>query len=196
MQGRLERVVLDGKPGPTFDGAYGFEFSADSSRFAYMAQVQTNWWMVVDGKLEQEVNMGSSRPYFSPEGKRLAYIAGRGPMYWMMVDGRPGPKFKGILWRTNFLLKDEEEVPPFTRPRFSPDSSHVAYSAREGAKWILVFDNRRVGGNYDMFVSNGPSFHEEGSLEMLGIRDGVLYRLVGKLKSDTKGSSARRGKSW
>ncbi len=181
--GDKERVVVDGKESPLFEGAFGLTFSSDNRRFAYMAQVQTNWWMIVDGKPEERIKMGSSSPYFSPDGKRLAYIAGGGPLYWMMVDGRPGPKFKGVRWRMSFLFH-EEEVPPFTTPRFSSDSSHVAYSASDGGKWVLFFDNKQVGGNYDDFVSGGPSFHEDGSVEMLGIRHGVLYRLVGRSKSD------------
>jgi hypothetical protein len=176
---RSERVVIDGKPGETFSGAWGLTFSPDSSRVAFMAEVGTNWWMVVDGKFEERVRMGSSGAYFSPNGKRLAYIAGTGPSYWMMVDGHPGPKFEGILWRTSFLIHQPEEVPPFTVPRFSPDSSHVVYAAQTDGKWSLVFDNDVIGGRYDEFVSGGPSFHESGSVEMLGIRNGRLYRYLG-----------------
>ena len=177
--GHSERVVLNGKVGPTFSGAYGLTFSSDNLRVAYMAQLDSNWWMVVDGKLEQQVKMGSSGAYFSPNGKRLAYIAGTGTYYWMMLDGNPGPMFQGVLSRTSFLISEPEEVPPFTIPRFSPDSSHVVYAAQVDGKWNLVLDNKVVGGQYDNFVSGGPSFHQSGTVEMLGIRHGKLYRYLG-----------------
>lgn len=66
-----------------FDSAWGLTFSPHGARLAYMVQEKTNWWMVIDGKLEAEIEVDVSGPYLSSDGKRLAYIAGRGPKWWM-----------------------------------------------------------------------------------------------------------------
>ena len=70
-----------------------------------------------------------------------------------------------------------------TSSRFSPNSRHIAYGTRQGGKWVVLLDHEAMGGRYDMIVGDGPSFHEDGSLEFLATRQGVLYRVVGKRMS-------------
>ncbi len=177
--GDKERVVVDGKESPLLEGAYGLTFSSDNRRFAYMAETITGWVMVVDGKQEAEIDLGPSHPYFSPNGQRLAYIAGRGPLWSMMVDGKPGPKFKGTRGHVG-MLSYEQELSALTAPKFSPDSSHVAYAALLGDKWGVLFDNKPLAAKYEKIIFGGPSFRADGTLEFLGIRQGVLYRVSTK----------------
>lgn len=178
--GNKQQVVLDGRPGPWYDSAWGLRFSPDGVRLAYMAKVDTNWFMVVDGKLGATIDLNPSSPCFSPDGKRLAYIAGRGPKWWMVVDGRPGPENESAERRQLMGFLSEMWVPALTQPQFSPDSRHVAYGARQGGQWVALLDNQPVGGSYEMIVEGGPSFHKDGSLEFLGMRQRVLYRVVAK----------------
>jgi hypothetical protein len=44
----------------------------------------------------------------------------------------------------------------------------------------VELDGAPVGGRYDLIVSGGPAFHDDGSLEFLGTRQGSLYRVVAK----------------
>jgi hypothetical protein len=175
-----KQVFIDGHYGPWFQSAWGLRFSPDGSRYAYLAQVKANWWMVVDGKLQAEISINPASPCFSPNSKRLAYIAGRGPMWWIVVDGKAGPKFKGQKGRTSILSVGEEELPALTQPQFSPDSAHIGYAALQGDQWGVLLDNKPVGPKYERIIDGGPSFHEDGSLEFLGIRKSVLYRIVVK----------------
>lgn len=178
-----KQVFIDGHYGPWFQSAWGLRFSPDGSRYAYLAQVEANWWMVVDGKLQAEISINPASPCFSPNSKRLAYIAGRGPMWWMVVDGKAGPKFKGQKGRTSLFNVGEEELAALTQPHFSPDSVHIGYAALQGNQWGVLLDNKPVEPKYERIIDGGPSFHEDGSLEFLGIRQGVLYRVVGKRMS-------------
>jgi hypothetical protein len=101
----------------------------------------------------------------------------------MVVDGKPGPEYQGTRKPTWGTVSSEEELPGLTAPRFSPDSRHIAYGTRQGGKWVVLLDHKAAVGSYEMIVGDGPSFHEDGSLEFLGTRQGVLYRVVGKRMS-------------
>jgi hypothetical protein len=43
--------------------------------------------------------------------------------------------------------------------------------------WSLFVDNRPASGTYDRVINGAPSFHQNGSLEFLGIREEKLYRV-------------------
>lgn len=178
---KKEQVYVDGEAGPTYESVWGLTFSPDSTRLVYAAKVDTNWFMVVDGKVGAEIELNCYKPCFSPDGKRLAYVAGRGPQWWVVVDGQPGDNYTGRREQSRGLVAGMEyEVPAVTNPRFSPDGSHLAFGVRAGEEWIVELDRAPVGGRYDRIVSGGPAFHEDGSLEFLGIRQGSLYRVVAK----------------
>jgi hypothetical protein len=59
--------------------------------------------------------------------------------------------------------------------------------ARFDGLHFTVFDHKPVGPKYERIIDGGPSFHEDGSLEFLGIRKDVLYRVVGKPMSPDAG---------
>ncbi len=176
-----KQVYVDGEAGPTYESVWGPTFSPDSARLVYAAEIGTNWFMVADGKVGAEIKLNCYQPCFSSDGKRLAYVAGRGPQWWVVVDGQPGAKHTGIRApRRRISFGEEYEVPAVTYPRFSPDGRQVAFGARVGEEWVVELDNAPVGGRYDMIVSGGPAFHDDGSLEFLGTRQGSLYRVVAK----------------
>lgn len=191
-EGQCKRVFLEGQYGPIFQSAWGFKFSPDGARYTYFAETTNGWWMVVDGKVEAEVELNPSEACFSPNSKRLAYLAGRGPVWWMMVDGKAGPKFIGRKEQRRGLFGSlEEQVPALTGPVFSPDNAHVAYGGLNNHRWAVWVDHVRASTNYDEIVQGGPSFREDGTLEFLGIRDHVLYR-VSAVRTDAANSAGRR----
>ena len=100
-------------------------------------------------------------------------------MWWMMVDGKAGSEYESNEKLTP-MGGSEMWLPALTQPQFSPDSRHVAYGARQGGQWVVLLDTKPVGGRYEKIVDGGPSFHKDGSLEYLGIRQRVLYRVTVK----------------
>jgi hypothetical protein len=177
-----QQVYVDGQFGPVYDGVYDARFSSDGSRYAYRARQGKSWRMVVDGKPETEISLNSATPCFSSNGKRLAYVAGRGPEWWIMLDRKAGSKFKGPGERS-VLSSEETEVSGLVQqPQFSPDSRHLAYAAFQDDRWGVLINHRPVGNLYDSIIRGGPSFHEDGLLEFLGIHKGVLYRITCKAR--------------
>jgi hypothetical protein len=172
-----DQVFLDGKPQTKCNGAFNLRFSSDNLHFAYEGQIGTNWWMVLDDKVEALIDLNWATPYFSPNGKRLAYIAGRGSESWVMADGHAGPKFIGTTRPAPLPRAGSEDIPGVTTPQFSSDSRHMVYAARQGARWGVLVDQTPVGGLYEKIVGDGPSFGTSGDVEFLGIRNGSLYRV-------------------
>ena len=78
----------------------------------------------------------------------------------MVVEGHPSPEYDGIG----------------EGPVFSPDGKRVAYTAHKGNKQVGVVDDQ-AGPEYDAIGSGGPSFHADGVLEYLAIKNGTLYRV-------------------
>jgi hypothetical protein len=174
--GMNDQVFLDGKPQPKCNGAFNLQFSQNNQHFAYEGEIGTNWWLVLDDRIEAPISLNWGTPCFSPNGKRLACIAGQGPDWWVMADGQPGPRFIGT--QRSVLGPGTEEVPAVTTPQFSGDSRRLIYAARQGAGgWGVLIDQTPVGPLYQEIVEGGPSFDTVGNVTFLGIRDGSLYRV-------------------
>jgi hypothetical protein len=73
-----------------------FTVSPDSQRVAYGAVVSDKWFVVVDGKEEQQYD-GIGAPIFSPDSQRVAYGAGVGNKQFVVVDGKEGKPYDGIV---------------------------------------------------------------------------------------------------
>ena len=196
-QGQKWFMVVDGRPGPDYEaiGGSGAVFSADGSRFAYSAKKGTNWVVVVEGQPSTEYD-GIGSLVFSPDGKHLAYLVKDGPKLTMILDGQAGaayddigkPHFSPDGKHIAYLAKrgakfvvvlDEQPGPDYEAVRklaFSPDSGDLAYSAKKGNNWVVVVSGRS-GPEYDGIVENGPTFHADGVMEYLAIRDKALYRV-------------------
>ena len=94
-QGSKVAVIVDGQPGPEYDGiAKGTPvFSADGRRVAYGAQKGQKQFMVVDGQPGPEYDaIGNGSLVFSADGRRVAYAAKKGQNWLVGVDGQPGPE--------------------------------------------------------------------------------------------------------
>jgi beta-lactamase regulating signal transducer with metallopeptidase domain len=80
-----------------------------------------------------EVQAAPAGLFLSPDGRRLAYAVdiGMGKMYAMVVDGVRQANYDDM-----------------TKPAFSLDSRHVAYAAKRGERWCVVYDGVE-GPTYD-----------------------------------------------
>ena len=169
-------VVVDGQEGPEYDevdeaapdgvthSRLGPVFSVDGKRLAYMAckgrQAEAKWFAVVDGREEPSYRR-TWAPRFSMDGRHVAYSAeapygDTGPREFVMVDGQPGPRYSRVKIAA-----------------FSLDGKHVAYAAKKGDDWLVVLDDRE-SPPYCEIVENGPSFHPDGTLEFLAMKESAL----------------------
>jgi hypothetical protein len=178
-------IVVDGKPGPVYDGiglsqapglspatasamhgyflgglSQGVLFSPDSRRLAYLARRQLiKQTVVLDGKPEGiEMAFMVSGMVFSDDSKRLAYGGRRGDKFFLVVDGEKGVDYDGLGYFG-----------------FSPDGRHIGYGAKKGDKFVIVVDGQERG-EYGA-VAAGPVFRSDGVLEFLAADKPSLYRV-------------------
>jgi hypothetical protein len=74
-------------------------------------------------------------PWFSPDGKCLVYVAGT-PGKWRLVE----EKWEGDKWRLVDEKSEGDEWEDMGRPKFSPDSRHLAFCAGRGERQFVVYD--------------------------------------------------------
>lgn len=125
------QVVIDGQPGPPFDGVENLVFSGDGEHVAYVGLLGTGearrWTVVIDGQEGAELDHGAYRFTFSPDGDHHAWVETIGPEgeeRWCVThDGQPGP------WHD-----------PLAFPVFSPDGQHLAYAAADGDIMTVIVD--------------------------------------------------------
>jgi WD40 repeat protein len=164
-------LVVDGKAGAEYDSISDPVFSPDSKHVACVCMRDGKKMVVVDRQeqraypeicsfphLVTPVTRGESSiesgaaPWFSPDGKRLAYFAGK-PGKWRIVE----EKLEGDNWRLVDQKSEGDEWENVGLPRFSPDSSHLAFCAGRGERQFVVFDGttREFEGK---LVSVGAAF--------------------------------------
>ena len=142
-------VIVDGEASGEFDdiAIKTLGFSANSQRFAFVANSADKWRIVVDGSQEGLYDdILNEIPIFSPDGRRVAYGAGIGRKWTAVVDGQESGRYDGI-----------------SAPVFSPDGRRVAYDACIGRKWTVVVDGQE-GGRYDGILEGTPVFSPDGRL--------------------------------
>lgn len=122
--GKKWRVVVDGEPGPEYDGIpyYRLIFSPDSQRVAYACQTGKKWRVVVDGEPGPEYDYVHSLT-FSPDSRRVAYVAHRGKKRLVVVDGEPGPQYDSIIPGG---------------PSFRPDGTIEWLALKDGGLWRVT----------------------------------------------------------
>lgn len=124
--GREKKTVvrLNNKVVGEFDMARG-RFSPDSKHFAFVGYNESpkgRGFLIADGKSIAEGDWMGDITY-SPDSQRLACILGQDDKWVVWDEGREGRPYDFV-----------------STPRFSPDSSHLAYWATRGEQSILVLD--------------------------------------------------------
>lgn len=183
--GRTNRsayVVVDGLPGPVYDGIGGsvpaglsmvqasmrrdyhlgvessLIFSPDSRKVAYLAHQGGKKQVVIDAQ-PQEVPMDflAGGMFFSDDSRHLAYGCRRGDKFFLVVDGKKGADYDAL---GHF--------------EFSPDGNHVAFTAKQGERMLVVVDGRERA--VCATVPAGPVFRADGTLEFIYADETSLFR--------------------
>jgi len=135
----LGRVVIDGEPGPQFEG------EKSSSMLKALATGPTSLAPGYFSDLSVRLH-GVAAPVFSADSSRVAHAAHRDKNNEVVfVDGQPGPEFVAVV----------------TGPRFSADGKRLAYAARRGDGDEVVIVDGQPGPRFASIVA-GPRFCREG----------------------------------
>ena len=146
-------------------------FSPDSQHVAYAAKQGAKWLVVEDGKPGPAYDgIMNGSLIVSPDSQRIAYAAKMAPNVCMVVDGKTAPDYDGVMAVFQFLARIASAW--LTRPCraangywwwmgrpvrpmmglgeaslvFSPDDRHMAYTAKQGRKWLVVVDGKVQSG--------------------------------------------------
>lgn len=134
-----------------------FIISPDNKRLAYIADSGKNRQVVIEGRKEKKYDdIGDL--IFSPDSSHVAYAAKKGYCWVAVIDGKEGSAYDEIYhtkeYRTWIDIAPYNHYLPGINPyshvqtkhalRFSPDSRHIAYSARRGNDWFLVVDSNEI----------------------------------------------------
>jgi len=150
-------VVVNDKPGPTYDWVTAPVLSADGKVLAYGAETD-NKFFVFHGDKKLPVDLPLKGVFLSPDGATVGWWgrAKKGDPKSgerVVVGGREGPVFAGIR-----------------PPVFSPNAKHVAYRATKADKsWCVVVDDRTVDVEE---IQVDPVFMADGKQVGFGVRKG------------------------
>ena len=98
-------------------------FSDDSQRFAYAAETEDGWIVVVDG-VPSRPWTGIGEVLFGP-GQQLVYVAAASEDWQVVLGGVPSDSFEAVMQGSL---------------TFSPLGNHLAYVVVEGDKFCVVAD--------------------------------------------------------
>jgi Tol biopolymer transport system component len=186
-------VVVDGTEiGPYRSISGPGVFSPDSKRHAFIASTDGNLLRVVLDRVPQENYQGITEMIFSPDSRRLAFVASQNAKAVVVLDGVPGKTFDNIEPETTRFSADSKQLAYVARtgqrhvlvrdgiellkttnlspPIFSPDSSHLVFTATETTTQHIYVDANAYG--------NGALFDRPESV--LRFVDQTRFRLLGQ----------------
>ena len=169
-------------------------FSEDSQRFAYAAETEDGWIVVVDG-VHTRPWTGIGEVLFGPR-QQLVYVAADLGGWQVVLEGTPSASFEAVMQgsltfsldgcRLAFVVVEGDLFrvvvdgefgflyEAIGALRFGPDSERLAYVVRKGSQQYLVLDNQLLGPfNLLADFTLGPN----GRLGML-VRDDDGWRTV------------------
>ncbi len=194
-RGGKQIASIDGQEGPAWDGVRGegVRFSQDGRRVAYIATQGEDWFVVIDGMQSGPWKaVGDQGVQFSADGEHVAFGAqrpaeGGGGEWVVVVDGKEGPAYASVgqlvfapvgarfaynaeIAKSRWVVvadgKPSAEAQALSsRPTFSPDGKHLAYSLARDDKLFVVVDGVE-GPGYDRMSKKGKraiTFSEDGS---------------------------------
>ncbi|MBN1516607.1 PD40 domain-containing protein [Candidatus Sumerlaeota bacterium] len=151
-------VIIDGEEVGAYDkvGMGRPVFSPDSLRMGFVAYDEGKWFVVIDGEAgPRHERVSENSLVFSPDSQRYAYAVKeeirndgkvQAEVMWVVADGEPGEKYDAV-----------EKI------RFSPDSKHIAYKARQEGYWRVVLDDED-GIEYPAIMDDWPYFSPDSQL--------------------------------
>ena len=181
---------------------YGLTFSPDSRRVAFrtMRHKDGKQIVVVDGVDGPPYEWVKSDPIFSPDSQSVAYVAGSTEEGFVVRDGREHSRYRTL--HTAVPASGRGQRAPFLT--FSPDSRHLAYTARkkDTGRWVLVVDGVE-GKEYDkdfFYAGSRTVFDNADSLHIIALRDGQIILAETKIvkawklrrKNATDGAAGRQ----
>ena len=166
-RGRGWFAVVDQKEyQQTYEEISYFRFSPDSKRTSWLTRSGKHRVAYVDGQaLTQGSDSALDRVTFSPDSKRTAVPAASGESATNYIDGQPQQRYEQVQSATfshnsarwafwgkkgdkSVVNCDGLEGPAFddigSTVLFSPDDSHIAYTAKRGNQEVLMIDGSEV----------------------------------------------------
>jgi len=156
-------VVVDGVEGPLCDEAGA-------------------WWEAYDwsgaGKPKDEIFYYTE---FSPDGQHCAYTAKSNGRYCVVLDGTPGPEYDEVGF-VGGAATDLGAAQVSQYFRISDDGRYFVYSARKGAKWVMVVsgvESPEYEPENNYHGIHWPHFSPDGKhIAHSGRRDGRAFAVV------------------
>jgi len=161
------QVLVDGTPGPLFDGTYRppVVVSPDGRRAAYVVENKKEGRLSVvsDGAIGPAFDkILPGTLIFSSDSRHIAYAAALQDKYRVIFDGTPSPEYelvghlsfspdgKRFVYaaqkdKRRFVVVDGVPGPTFDDvypAGFSPDSRHIVYYATQGKNQRIFVDDR------------------------------------------------------
>ena len=127
--GRQRFVVVDAHVYGPYDGVgNNLVFSNDGSQFAFRARKGREWTVVSSpGVSSAYENISDATPILSALGNRIAFTGHRSGKAILVIDG------------TDAFVHDE-----IVHPTFGHGGMRIAYAARDGRRWSVFVDGRKI----------------------------------------------------
>jgi hypothetical protein len=170
----IYQYILDGQAQNQYDYAGVPEFSPDSNHFAYVAEKNKKWFVVVDGKESGNKYDAIDQLVWSPDNSTLVYVATEGTKQ-VLVNGTTTSQEYDTIYTVNgegivfspdgerlayvamdetnnyvhyYVVLDGKENGPYSKvPQnlmFSPDSNHFAYFATTSSTQAVFLDGQAL----------------------------------------------------
>jgi hypothetical protein len=157
------RVFENERPGEPFDDIVGPSlcFSPGVAHLAYIAVRDKNTFVVLDDQPQPPCDsVDGNALVFNASGDRLAYVVRRKGKASLVLDGKDGPAFDDV-----------------SRPVFSGDGAHVAYSARNAFRWRVVSDGQELAAE-SAVVAGTLALSDDGKRLTYAVRTADGMRMV------------------
>jgi hypothetical protein len=166
-------MIIDGKKELEYPGiGDNFGFSADSTKYAYLAGGSKNF-MVVNGTESDGFDLPGAKPIFAPTGSRVGYVGGVSRLQMnVVIDGKADPVQRDVVDLS-----------------FSPDGSRYGYrfGGLAGPAAVAV-DGKEIPGfaaSWYLFSPNGkyvifPAQRQSDGVNGLFVDGQMVYRQVGR----------------
>jgi hypothetical protein len=181
-------VVRNGQEGPAYPHVGELKLSPDGQHFVYVAYKEPGLAVVVDGKEGPLWDGLEEMPVFSADGNHMAYAGERKGQCFVVFDSREEGGYPSVNLakdRNDALVVgphgervytvgvgSREPAPRFDDPRYD----EWVKTRKPGRRCVVV--NGQPGPAYDEIVTYPLAFQEDGTLEYLAKRDGMLFRVT------------------